>query len=109
MYAAVCAQSGEYLLPFYFTHGQHTWQVTSVALEFQARLTSAFRQGSDSSMIGVTTTIKDNLTDTLFFRTLRDQLANFAGQGHLAVIRNEGQRLNRRPGAALLGLRECNL
>src|ERR1700737_3488153 len=65
-------------------------------LKFQADFTSAFCKRSHAPMIGVATTIKDDPTDTFFFRALRNQLANFTRQRHFAVIRNQRESLHRR-------------
>src|SRR5579859_2004329 len=71
-------------------------------LKFQADFTSAFCKRSHAPMIGVATTIKDDPTDTFFFRALPNQLANFARQSHFVIVRDGGQGLYRRLLLALL-------
>src|SRR5258708_32926312 len=56
------------------------------ALKFQAYFTSAFCKSSHSSMIGITTTVKDNTTDILFFRTLGNNFAYLTSSGYIAII-----------------------
>src|SRR5436309_15909777 len=43
-------------------------------------------------MIGIATTIKDNLSHTLLFRTLSNQFSHFSGQSDLVVIGNSDER-----------------
>ena len=53
-------------------------------------------------MIGVATTIKDNLLHALFFGALSHKLANFARQRNFSVIGNGGKSFNGRFIGALL-------
>jgi hypothetical protein len=58
------------------------------ALEIQAYFTSTFSNRSYPSMIGIPTTIKDNLGHTFFFRTLGNEFAYFARDSDLTVFRD---------------------
>src|SRR5690349_11283330 len=60
------------------------------ALEIQTYFTSPLSESGHSSMIGITTTVKDHLTYALLFGSLRNQLANFTGQSYFTIIGNCG-------------------
>ncbi|GEM_PF-2451553 len=76
------------------------------ALKIQTYLARAFRQRSNSSMIGVAATVKDNLVHAPLFSALGDQFAYLTRQRDFAIMRNRRQRLYRRPGRAFLGRRK---
>src|SRR5258708_7578776 len=64
------------------------------ALKFQAYFTSAFCKSGHSSMIGIATTVKDNTTDILFFRTLGKKLAHLTSSGYFSIMCNWRECLN---------------
>src|SRR6266487_235454 len=57
-------------------------------------------------MIGVATTIKDNLLYTLFFRTLGNKLTNFTRNRDFSVVSDRSKGLNGCPGRTPLSSRQ---
>src|ERR1700738_577236 len=64
------------------------------ALKFQAYFTSAFCKSGHSSMIGIATTVKDNTTDILFFRTLGNKFTHLTSSGYFSIMCNWRECLN---------------